>query len=162
MAAVRERTNVISNSCDERERRFGYSGEICVREFQFGAARADRTSIIRHLIGRYHLQSYLEIGVRDFGNYDQIECSQKTAVDTAPFGMDQRSPAENIFIMTSDAFFDGLDEEVKYDLIFIDGLHLEEQVAKDISHSLQHLSEQGFIIIHDCNPPTEFHQREGV
>ena len=47
-----------------------------------------------------------------------------------------------------------------FDIIFIDGLHLEYQVDKDIEGSLKFLSKDGFIILHDCNPPTEFQQRE--
>ena len=39
-------------------------------------------------------------------------------------------------------------------------MHLEYQVDKDIEASLKFLSKDGFIILHDCNPPTEFHQRE--
>ena len=140
--------------------KFELSGEICTKQFSFGSARADRTSIIRHLIATYQLRSYLEIGVRDFRNYDKVDCLEKTAVDPAPFGMDQRGISENVFQLTSDAFFAQLDPHFQYDLIFIDGLHLAEQVEKDIANSLQHLSDRGFIVMHDCNPPTEFHQRE--
>ena len=35
-----------------------------------------------------------------------------------------------------------------------------EQVDKDIENGLNYLSDNGFILIHDCNPPTKFHQRE--
>ena len=35
-----------------------------------------------------------------------------------------------------------------------------EQAKKDIQFSLKHLSEKGTIIVHDCNPQTEWHQRE--
>ena len=38
--------------------------------------------------------------------------------------------------------------------------HLEYQVDKDIDESIKFLSKDGFIILHDCNPPSEFHQRE--
>jgi hypothetical protein len=70
--------------------------------------------------------------------------------------------------MTSDVFFEklksnelsGLDNTVKFDVIFIDGLHLADQVEIDIKNSLNYIKEDGFIVLHDCNPPTEFHQRE--
>ena len=56
--------------------------------------------------------------------------------------------------MTSDAFFDLIKghEDIKYDLIFIDGLHENTQVKKDIENSLKHLQPHGFIVMHDCNP----------
>lgn len=68
--------------------------------------------------------------------------------------------------MTSDDFFKQikngsiLSEDIKFDVIFIDGLHLAEQVERDIKNSLNHIKNDGFIVLHDCNPPTEFHSRE--
>ena len=47
-----------------------------------------------------------------------------------------------------------------FDIIFIDGLHLEKQVDKDIQNSLDCLSENGIIVLHDCNPPTSHMARE--
>ena len=35
-----------------------------------------------------------------------------------------------------------------------------EQVDKDIENSLKHLTDDGIIVLHDCNPITEFRQRE--
>ncbi len=139
---------------------FGPSGEVSTREWAFGSAQTSRTSIIRHLIMKNQFQSYLEIGVRDFRNFDQIQCATKTGVDPQPVKPDQRPVWENLFVTTSDEFFARLAEDVRFDLIFIDGLHLDEQVSRDIGNSLRHLSEGGCIIMHDCNPPTEFHQRE--
>lgn len=46
----------------------------------------------------------------------------------------------------------------KYDLIFIDGLHLKEQVMKDIENSLHHLSPGGTIVCHDSFPSEEWLQ----
>tara|TARA_B100001123_G_C15008297_1_gene906465 strand:+ start:239 stop:619 length:381 start_codon:yes stop_codon:yes gene_type:complete len=43
------------------------------------------------------------------------------------------------------------------ELILI-GLHLEHQVDNDIYNSLNHISDNGFVLLHDCNPPTEKHQ----
>ena len=60
--------------------------------------------------------------------------------------------------MSSDDFFKK--NKVSYDIMFIDGLHLEHQVDMDIKNCLNFISDGGFIIMHDCNPPTEFHQRE--
>ena len=68
--------------------------------------------------------------------------------------------------MTSDGFFEKLSrgeilsQETRFDVIFIDGLHLAEQVDRDIRNALQFLKEDGFIVLHDCNPPTEWHARE--
>ena len=140
--------------------KFKPSGEVSVRQFHFGQGKSSRTSIIKHLISKYQLESYLEIGVRDFYNFDQIDCVDKTAVDPRPIGGKERAGTINLYAQTSDQFFESLNPEKRFDLIFIDGLHLAEQVEKDIDNALAHLSDAGFIVMHDCNPPTEFHQRE--
>lgn len=111
-----------------------------------------RTDIINHLIKKNNYKRYLEIGVRDpESNLNLIDVEHKDGVD----------PAGNCnFPITSDDFFEQLDENVTYDIIFIDGLHLDYQVEKDITNSLKHLSEGGTIVMHDCSPIKEEHQVE--
>ena len=48
----------------------------------------------------------------------------------------------------------------RYDLIFIDGLHLEHQSDKDIVNALRHLNPGGAVVVHDCLPPDEPSQSE--
>ena len=68
--------------------------------------------------------------------------------------------------LTSDEFFNILDhngfEEIKsdfkFDIVFIDGLHLWEQCYKDINNALNHLSPNGIIICHDMNPLEQMYQ----
>lgn len=115
-----------------------------------------RTEILNLLIEKNKYESYLEIGLAGHDNYPHIKCKSKTGVDPAPTSYRD----DTTKIMTSDAFFDQLDKNQKFDIIFIDGLHLEDQVDKDISNSLMHLSDNGVIIMHDCNPPTRHHARE--
>lgn len=111
-----------------------------------------RTDIINKLIERYNLESYLEIGVRDASkNFDKIIAPIKEGVDPAPI-----TPVT--YKMTSDKFFAHVCLN-KHDLIFIDGLHTQEQAWLDIASSFMALSFDGFIVIHDCNPPTEYHAR---
>ena len=59
--------------------------------------------------------------------------------------------------MTSDSFFEKNNKI--YDLIFIDGLHLYEQVYKDITNALKVLQPNGTIVCHDMLPTTEESQR---
>lgn len=115
--------------------------------------RGGRTDFINFLIKSREYESYLEIGVRrTFENFDLIECLNKSAVDPN-FLWIQNEYRHNYFKMTSDDFFKQNNE--KYDLIFVDGLHLEYQVTKDIDNALECLNEGGCIIVHDCNPATE-------
>ncbi len=118
-----------------------------------GIVKINKASLINHLIARNHYKTYLEIGVRKGYNFHQVDVFEKTGVDPNP-------ECECNYVMTSDAFFQQLSVKNKYDIIFIDGLHLEEYVDRDISNSLLHLNKNGSIVVHDCNPPTELHQRE--
>jgi hypothetical protein len=106
---------------------------------------------------------YLEIGVRNpVSNFSLIKCEEKYSVD--PGVEFKENPVD--FPYTSDVFFKKLDDgsiltpEIRFDVIFIDGLHLAGQVDKDISNSLRYLKETGYIVLHDCNPPTEWYARE--
>ncbi|RYG19621.1 MAG: class I SAM-dependent methyltransferase [Chitinophagaceae bacterium] len=123
-----------------------------------------RTDIINYLLSLFNRQTtYLEIGVRnpDF-NYTHIKADNKYSVD--PGVEFKENPVD--FKVTSDEFFASLDmgkilsKNIKFDVIFVDGLHLAEQVDRDILNSLRYIKEDGFIVLHDCNPPTEWHARE--
>lgn len=110
-----------------------------------------RWDLLNALIEGRGYSSYLEIGTRRRENFDRISCPWKTDVDPAPWG-----PVS--FKMTSDAFF--AENRAKFDLIFIDGLHLEEQVMRDIENALAALNSGGAIVVHDCNPANEINQQE--
>ena len=123
-----------------------------------------RSDIINYLLSlNQKVTNYLEIGVRNpIQNFDRINASNKYGVDPG-FEYDL-NPVD--FSMTSDTFFNKLStneilsNEVRFDVIFIDGLHLAEQVDKDIYNALKYIQDDGFIVLHDCNPPTEWHARE--
>jgi hypothetical protein len=110
-----------------------------------------RTQIINEIMKTSNAMCYLEIGVSNGNNFNSINAFHKISVDPDP------NSTANL-IKTSDEFF--RDNEDTFDVIFIDGLHTEEQVTKDIRNSLEILSENGFIICHDTNPIEKQHQTE--
>ena len=123
-----------------------------------------RTTVINYILGRkLGSTSYLEIGVRNpADNFDKISADSKYSVDP---GLEySKNPVD--FKLTSNNFFNKLEaqeivlEVDEFDVIFIDGLHEASQVDNDISDALKYLKQDGFIILHDCNPPTEWHARE--
>ena len=120
-----------------------------------------RFDLINKLIRDNKFKNYLEIGVADpTACFDLIQCENKESVD--PGVEFKENPVDHK--MTSNDFFDwlqfGTDPNRKYDVIFIDGLHLSWQVKTDIKNSLKYLSDDGYIVLHDCNPPDIFHARE--
>lgn len=110
-----------------------------------------RTGIINFIISRYGYKSYLEIGVQAGINFKQINIADKIGVDT-----DNSFKHPNMFYGTSDIFFE--QNNKKFDCIFIDGSHEAPQVYKDIVNSVNSLSDNGIIVMHDCLPPDENHQ----
>lgn len=123
-----------------------------------------RTDIINYTLQCFERETtYLEIGVRNPDhNFNNIDAKIKYSVDP---GLEfEENPVD--FQMTSDQFFSELQngniltKDHRFDVIFIDGLHLADQVDRDIENALEFLSEDGFIFLHDCNPPTEWHARE--
>lgn len=123
-----------------------------------------RYDIINDVIKFNNFKNYLEIGVSDPSEcFDKIVCQNKLGVDP---GLEfAENPVK--YKMTSDHFFEHLDKGnldldpgFRWDVIFIDGLHISTQVLKDIENSLFHLNPRGFIFLHDCNPENYFMQRE--
>ena len=111
----------------------------------------ERKDVINYFVQKNNYNSYLEIGLygapRTFNN---IGCEIKNSVDP--------NPAANAeYCTTSDDFFKDLEEDLlmippdfKWDIIFIDGDHYHETVDRDVQNALNHLSDEGTIIMHDC------------
>ncbi|HEX7845517.1 MAG TPA: class I SAM-dependent methyltransferase [Chitinophagaceae bacterium] len=124
-----------------------------------------RSDIINYLLASLGKKetNYLEIGVRNpANNFDKIISSTKYSVD--PGVEFKENPVD--FKLTSDEFFEQLgkgqilSKELRFDVIFVDGLHTADQTDKDIENALAFTTENGFVVLHDCNPPTESHARE--
>tara|TARA_R110000824_G_scaffold339479_1_gene525986 strand:+ start:3299 stop:3877 length:579 start_codon:yes stop_codon:yes gene_type:complete len=104
----------------------------------------NRQRIINRIVKKNGALSYLEIGVGDNTNFKSIKAIYKVSVDP-----NQKST----FQVTSDEYFAG--NGAHFDVIFIDGLHLSEQVYKDIINSLNCLQAGGVIVCHDMSPVQE-------
>ena len=129
-----------------------------------------RLDIINYLIKARHYTSYLEIGMDNPAvNFQKVKCAVKESVD--PYDPNSRYCTDwtqeklkeylpfLTYRMTSDQFFEAYPQK-KYDVIFIDGLHLENQVDRDIFNALKHLNPDGAVIVHDCLPTTPQSQSE--
>jgi len=107
----------------------------------------ERFDIINSLIKKHNYISYLEIGTQHGNCFEKVEIENKICVD--PVKVYDKLTHE----MTSDEFFD--QNKNTYDIIFVDGLHTEEQTYKDILNSLKILNDNGSIVVHDCLPHAE-------
>jgi hypothetical protein len=100
-----------------------------------------RDLIIQEIINRKKYKSYLEIGCDQNQVFSKIKIEKKIGVDPVSGGTIKD---------TSDNFFKK--NIIKFDIIFIDGLHEYNQVKKDINNSLFFLNDNGVILLHDCMP----------
>ncbi|RCH54624.1 class I SAM-dependent methyltransferase [Mucilaginibacter hurinus] len=113
--------------------------------------------------------NYLEIGVQTGFCFFKIKADCKVAVDpdfiiklknkVKAYFKNPSNFNNKFFELTSDDFFSKQREYISeiggFDVVFIDGLHLFEQVLIDIENSLKYLNPGGVILVHDCNPLTE-------
>ncbi len=114
-----------------------------------------RWDIVNHLINKFDYKDYFEIGQQKGQCFREIEVKNKEGLDPKP---KDTLGVECKYHMTSDEFFSEHAEGKKYDIFFIDGLHIREQVFRDVTNALKHLKPNGTIVLHDCNPVEENHQ----
>ena len=100
-----------------------------------------RWDLIDYLIKKNNYTDYLEIGCDQNQLFSKIKIKNKVGVDPFSGGNVRK---------TSDQFF--LENNEKFDIIFIDGLHEYKQVKKDILNSTDCLNKGGIILVHDCMP----------
>ena len=105
-----------------------------------------RVDIINAFIAARGYRRYLEIGVSRGASLAEVQCKVKIGV-----GPDPRSAA-TVFKTSDDFFSENTDT---FDIVFIDGLHLCEQVLRDIQHATAVLNPGGVVIMHDCLPGSE-------
>ena len=118
----------------------------------------NRHAFINKAISQYKDCKYLEIGVdlNQVFNTLPLKSDKKFGVD--PFrGGNYR--------MTSDEFFQKYNH-LKFNVIFIDGLHHYEQCQRDCLNSIKSLEDGGIILFHDFLPLSPFQenvpQKQGV
>jgi hypothetical protein len=115
------------------------------------------------------LKNYLEIGVFNGHVFFRIKSTFKIAVDPE-FKFDTlRKLGKTIinpynifnkyFLKTSDDFFEqdapGLFIKNKIEIALVDGMHEYAYALRDVENILNYLSDDGVIIMHDCNPATK-------
>jgi len=111
-------------------------------DYDWSAIRYNRLSIVNLLMSPRPGGQYLEIGCADNQLFDAVLARHKTGVDPARGGTHRQ---------TSDAFF-AENPAARFDVIFIDGLHIYDQVRRDVVNALGALNPGGWISIHDMLP----------
>ncbi|WP_437228317.1 class I SAM-dependent methyltransferase [Planctomicrobium sp. SH661] len=129
----------------------------------------NRMTVVQDAIDQLGAKTYLEVGVFRGQSFFPIRAAQKFAVDPKFKIRPLDKVLWNIkhlfrykthyFEMTSDEFFASLAKNpsfsgVRFDVVFLDGLHTFRQTLQDVMNVLNVLSDDGIIILHDCHPPS--------
>ena len=101
--------------------------------------------VIPEVVRIKRAESYLEIGCADDGCFSKVKAGHKVGVDPQRGGTHR---------MTSDEFFS--DNILKFDVIFIDGMHTHQQVMKDFQNAKQIINAGGVILFHDVLPDNRY------
>ena len=119
-----------------------FYGEKFFKRFNYDWSNyPGRFEIIQKIIDKKKYENYLEIACDKDSNFTKISIKNKIGVD--PLSGGNLKMTSNVFFKNNKTFFD---------CIFIDGLHIYEQVREDIFNSIKFLNPNGIIIIHDCLP----------
>jgi len=128
----------------------------------------DRITLVNELMTKKNLKNYLEIGVFNGRVFFRIKSTFKIAVDPS-FAFDMLRKLGKLFInpynlfnryieKKSDDFFSQdapqLFADRQCNLSLIDGMHEYGFALRDVENTLKYLSDDGVIIMHDCNPVT--------
>ncbi len=128
----------------------------------------NRLEIVQMLLRQRKRNNYLEIGVFNGHIFFRIRSTFKLAVDP-DFRFDKiRKTGKTIlnpynlynqyFQKTSDDFFSQdaptVLAEKKIDVALVDGMHDYDFALRDAENTLRYLSDDGVIVMHDCNPQT--------
>jgi hypothetical protein len=126
----------------------------------------NRKKVIQTLMKQKNFSKYLEIGVFTGHIFFWIKSKFKIAVDP-DFKFNQFKKSAKLllnpfnffnqyFEKPSDDFFKENAPEIfsdtKLEIALIDGMHEYLFALRDIENALNYLSENGVIILHDCNP----------
>ena len=102
-------------------------------------------------------ERYLEIGIWKGQTIGEVNIREKWGVDPNPLiSVKEMTEGTRIIKEKSDCFFEGLSSDVRFDLIFLDGLHEARQTFRDLTNAMKHLSHQGVIVIDDVVPDDDW------
>lgn len=118
-----------------------------------------RSGVMKRLVSLYEQPRYLEVGVSAGRTFFKVPAAHKVAVDPAfRFDVEQaraEHPEAEFHQVPSDEYFARIiDPDARFDVIYLDGLHVHEQTLRDLMNALHHLQPQGVIVVDDTRPPT--------
>ena len=101
---------------------------------------------LNDLVEKFNFNSYLELGIAQGETWNNVKCNLKEGVDS-----NSNILIDNVVISTTDDYFEKLNKNKKFDLVFIDACHEKHHVKNDFFNSFKHLNDDGIVVFHDIN-----------
>ncbi len=151
IAELEKRVLIIASASHEKVcqklRDRGYSKKVYIFKPEGRIGSAGRINKFAEL---KKAKKYLEVGVSQGVTFNNVSVDTKYAVDPKfRFTFPPDSP--HIYEITSDDFFTNT-PDIKFDIIFIDGLHHFEQAFRDFCNSLMFAHDDTIWLIDDTVP----------
>lgn len=116
-----------------------------IHKIEYNTNYSNRHDVINYISNSKDI--YLEIGVETGYTFNNVHFTNKIGVDPS-----STFKSDNLVIKTSDEFFENLQLDSLFDIVFIDGMHQSEYVIKDINNSIKYLNDNGKILLDDIIP----------
>ena len=122
-------------------------------------ALRSRVQVMQALLDLYDRPAYLEIGVAKGATFMPLRAARKVAVDPG-FRFDieaagAEQPHAAFHSTTSDDYFARPLKGARFQVVFLDGLHVFEQLFRDLVNTLSVVAPDGVIVIDDIFPTDE-------
>lgn len=126
---------------------------IHLRNIPPPAETFNHTAFFDFMLSWIRPENYLELGVRDGGNFVTVakHCVKAVGVDIIPPRVTIQ-PNMEYHQSTTDDYFNTLSDDTMFDVVFIDADHSYEQSLKDFLNVKDRVIEDGFIFFHDTYP----------
>lgn len=113
-----------------------------------------RSDVIAGFLALHEDCRYLEIGVDTGQTFHALNAERKVAVDPHfKFSPNPDLQGHEYYEVPSDDYFGKIARESDvFDVIYVDGLHTVEQTLRDLLNAVDHLSQDGVIIVDDVIP----------
>jgi len=113
----------------------------------------DHIALLKFFASWIKPERYLELGVRWGTVFRKVAplCKEAYCVDMNDIKFRLKRNMR-FHKCSTDEYFDKLDKDLQFDMIFIDADHSFEQSRKDFVNASRHLITDGFIFLHDTYP----------